>query len=161
VNPVLLQSARVDRKDISSANAYLNNEKLFYSFGQAWGNINISGEVLLGPVCLGDAGPLEALSLSVGNGLRIVEMYFDTFRASKHKRPITLSSLRYAKPVQFYLTNYTRGTVNLEYNTVGFNLQGFVIDKDKGFLEDVLDQLTGAASAGIGEVTQGVIGGIL
>jgi hypothetical protein len=164
VNPVLIQSAVVDRKDIYSAKAYLNNEKLFFSFGQAWGTIKISGEILLGPTDFlegNQGGVVNAVTQSVANGLRVVETYFDTFRASVYQRPIILSSLRYAKPVKFFLTTYQRGRVNINFNTVGFSFGGVIIDTNKGFIQDAFDQVVGAGAAGVSEGISGAVGGIL
>jgi len=156
VNPVIFTSATILKKDISAPMAYLNNEKLFYSFGQAWAHINLEGEILLGSAEFGEDGIGAAIVTAAASGLRIVETYFDIFRASVHKRPIILSSMRYAKPVKFFLTHYTRGRMNNQYNTVGFSLQGAVIDKNEGLLQSLLDTATGAAGEIGGDILSSV-----
>ena len=138
VTPVIFTSSTVVRRDIASPIAYLDNEKLFYSYGQAWGEVNITGEVLLGNSEFGEEGVGNSIINSAANGLRLVELYFDLFRASTYGQPIILSALRYAKPVKFYLTSYTRGAVNPEYNTVAFSLQGAAIEKSNNSLGGVL-----------------------
>jgi hypothetical protein len=114
--------------------SYLNNEKLFYSYGQAWGEVSLEGEVLLGSSDIGEGGIGGAILDSAGNGLRLVELYFDLFRASSYKLPVILSALRYAKPIKFYLTSYSRGRVNPEFNTVSFALQGVAVEPNNSTL---------------------------
>jgi hypothetical protein len=127
VTPVFFTSVTVQEADISNPNAYLNNDKIFHSFGKAWGEVNIEGEILLGNVELDDNTTGGNILTGGLNGLRLVEFYFSTFRASTFKRPIILSSLRYAKPIKFFLTHYTRGRANPEFNIVSFGLRGSMV----------------------------------
>jgi len=129
VTPIIITSATVTESDIVSPNAYLDNDKLLHSYGQAWGQVNIEGEILLGSVEFAENGLGASLLNSAFNGLRAIEFYFALNRASISSRPIILSALRYAKPVNFYLTNYKRGRMNVEFNIIGFSLQGWAIGK--------------------------------
>ena len=129
VTPIIITSATVTEKDIATPNAYLNNDKLFHSYGQAWGEVTIEGEILLGSVEFAEESIGSSLLNSAANGLRAIELYFALNRASVSKRPITLSSLRYAKPINFFLTDYSRGRMNVEFNIVSFSMRGHAISK--------------------------------
>jgi len=161
ITPIIINGAELTKMDIVLPEVYLNGSKVLYSFGPAWGQITISGEILLGSVNLSEAGFLT----SVANGLRIVETYFSLFRASNYGSPIILSALRYAKPVKFFLTSYVRGQVNAEFNTIAFKLSGLVIDRTlkglQGAALELLDDTLTTAVAGAGSVaSQGLSGAV-
>ena len=129
VTPVIITSGIVEEKDIYAANAYLDNEKLFHNFGQAWGTVAIDGEILLGSAEFAEEGLISGITNTVANGLRAVELYVSLNRASVARRPVILSALRYAKPVQFFLTHYIRGRMNIEFNIVSFSIRGIAVSK--------------------------------
>jgi hypothetical protein len=157
VTPIIINGAEIQKSDIVAPEVYLGNKKTLFTFGQAWGRVTIQGEILLGSVDFEEAG----ITTTVANGLRIVETYFSLFRSSVYSRPIILSALRYAKPIKFHLTGYTRGAVNAEFNTIAFNLIGAVVDKQasgiRGAIMDFGSDLGGTELA----IGGSALGGLL
>lgn len=149
--PIIINGAALSQSDITLAESYLNNHKLFFNFGQAWGTVNITGEVLLGSTDFDTDNISGELITSALNGLRVVETYFSLFRSSVYGAPIILSALRYAKPIKFYLTEYNRGAVNPELNVIGFSLRGVVVDNaSNSILDSVIENVSDTALGGIG-----------
>jgi hypothetical protein len=157
--PILIRQVSVQKKDIVDPMSMLNNKKLLFTFGQAWGQIVIQGTVLLGCTDIEDkdggtqsvgeeiaeraiGAVAGAVTGVVGDGLRLVESYFDAYRASKYAKPLNLSALRYSKTLKFFLTEYNRGKFDANLNTVDFTFKGLVFDRQaEGLLEKIVDQL--------------------
>ena len=154
--PILINNAIIQKEDIAVPEAYLNNKKLFFNFGQSWGSIKISGEILLGTPDFDTGSFAEEIGKSLTNGLRAVESYYSLFRASNHKKPLILSALKYAKPIKFFLIRYRRGKIDAELNIVNFALEGVVIDSgESNFLSQL--GIGDTALAGAGNAVTGLI----
>lgn len=158
--PILIKQVIVQKSDITQPMSLLNNKKLLFTYGQAWGKITIQGTVLLGCVDSddkdtalgGSAGDIAekavggitgAITGVVGDGVRLIESYFDSFRVSNYQKPINMSAMKMARTVKFFLTDYTRGTLNAELNTLDFTFSGLVLDLDKkknNFLSNIIEQ---------------------
>lgn len=110
---ILINDVIVNRGDMYSAVSCLNNEKLIYNFGKAFGDITISGTILMG-------------SMSIGIDERALHLYFDTYRMSSLKKPLKV--LAGITLYQFYLTGMGIGTTDPEYHTRDFTFTGVVID---------------------------------
>jgi hypothetical protein len=50
ISPILITGMELEHQDIVSRMACLDNIKVFYAFGQAFGQAAITGEILLGPL---------------------------------------------------------------------------------------------------------------
>jgi hypothetical protein len=68
--------------DITSEMPCLNNVKVFYTFGQNFGQVQIMGEVLLGPV----GRPQQH-----NRGFKLIRDFFWQHRVSVTRRPIAVS----------------------------------------------------------------------
>ncbi len=110
---VLINDVIVNRGDMYSAVSCLNNEKLMYNFGKAFGDITISGTILMG-------------ANTIGLDERLLHVYFEQFRMSSFKKPLKV--LAGITLYQFYLTGMGIGGTNPEYHTRDFTFTGVVID---------------------------------
>ena len=113
--PVLIMGISIEQNDIVSAVSCLNNIKVFYTFGQAFGNVHIRGEMLLGPL-----GSIQS------DGVRILSEFFNQQRVSNLKKTTTFSIAQTA--YQMYLTGLTIGDVDREFHVLPFLLSGILVD---------------------------------
>jgi len=113
--PILIMGISLDQADIVSAVSCLGNIKVFYTFGQAFGNVHIRGEMLLGPL-----GNIQS------DGVRLLSDYFDQQRVSNLKRATTFSIAKTA--YQMYLTGLTIGDIDVQFHVLPFMLTGTLID---------------------------------
>ncbi len=117
VPPVLLTSVEFNQTDITSEMPCLNNVKVFYTFGQNFGQAQITGEVLLGP--LGN-------DQQHNRGFRLIRDFFFTYRVSRRKLPVAVSI---ANEVYFvYLKGLRIGQIDPNYHIMPFILFGTLLD---------------------------------
>lgn len=114
-SPILLTSVEFNQVDITSQVPCLNNVKVFYSFGQNFGQVVIQGEVLLGP--LGD--------LSYAGVERLVSFFWRN-RVSVKRQPVAISVADNAYFV--YLTGLRIGQVVADFHIMPFVMFGTLLD---------------------------------
>ena len=117
-SPILLTSIEFNQVDITSQVPCLNNVKVFYSFGQNFGQVVISGEVLLGP--LGN--------ISYDGVNRLVD-FFWKYRVSVYKKPIAISVANNSYFV--YLTGLRISQVNADFHILPFVMFGTLLDIER------------------------------
>lgn len=114
-SPILLTSIEFNQVDITSQVPCLNNVKVFYSFGQNFGQVVIQGEVLLGP--LGN--------MSYAGVERLVSFFWRN-RVSIKRQPIAVSVADNAYFV--YLTGLRIGQVVADFHIMPFVMFGTLLD---------------------------------
>lgn len=114
-SPILITSVQFRQRDIVSQLPCLDNIKVFYAYGQDFGEITIQGEVLLGP--LGD--------ISSEGSQRIMD-FFAEHRVSRSYSPIAVSVLDSTYLV--YLTGMKIGRINPEFHVMPFSFFGTLWD---------------------------------
>jgi hypothetical protein len=117
-SPILLNSIEFNQTDIVSPMPCLDNVKVFYSFGQNFGQAVISGEVLLGP--LGN--------ISYDGVDRLVDFFWKN-RVSVTHRPIAVSVAN--NPYFVYLTGLRIGRVDSEFHILPFAMFGTLLDLNR------------------------------
>lgn len=117
-SPILLTGVETTQRDVTSQMSCLNNTKVFYTFGQSFGNVMISGEILL--------GPLGNMTVGERGGVRRLLDFFWTYRVSVYEKPITVSISGEAFYV--YLTGLGLGKVDPDLHTLSFVLTGTLLD---------------------------------
>lgn len=117
-SPILLTSIEFNQVDITSQVPCLNNVKVFYSFGQNFGQVVISGEVLL--------GPLGNLSY---DGVNRLVGFFWKHRVSVLKKPVAISVANNSYFV--YLTGLRIGQVNADFHILPFVMFGTLLDIER------------------------------
>ncbi len=138
--PILIMGIELGQQDIVSPVSCLNNVKLFYTFGQSFGNVMIRGEMLLGPL-----GSVQS------DGVRILNDFFNQQRVSNLKRATTFSIAQTA--YQMYMTGLQIGQVDVEFHVLPFVFTGVLIDpanSDSSLLNPANTVIT---TSGITEVT--------
>jgi len=151
--PVLIMGIEISQTDIVSAVSCLNNIKVFYTFGQAFGNVVIRGEMLLGPL-----GSIQS------DGVRILNDYFHSQRVSNLKKATTFSVAQTA--YKMYMTGLMIGNVDVEFHVLPFVISGVLIDpsnQDSSLLnpanrliatDQVTEVTTGTVNNGQAETAQ-------
>ena len=114
-SPILITGIEFNQSDIVSQMPCLNNFKVFYSFGQNFGQVVITGEVLLGP--LGD--------VNVDGVNRVVD-FFWKYRVSERHLPIAVSVAWNAYFV--YLTGMRIGQIDPQFHVMPFVMIGTLLD---------------------------------
>jgi hypothetical protein len=117
-SPILITGVEFNQSDITSQVACLNNAKVFYSYGQNFGQVMIAGEVLLGP--LGNISE---------QGIRRVADYFWTSRVSNRKLPVRVSVG--TTPYFVYLTGMKMARIDENYHILPFVLLGTLLDLER------------------------------
>jgi hypothetical protein len=114
-SPILIDGISTSESDIVSRTSCLNNFKVYYSFGQNFGNIAIRGSVLLGPL-----GHVNT------HGVERLMDFFATYRVSVYKKAIKASLL--GKAYFLFLEGMEIGDVDTNYHVLPFLLRGTQID---------------------------------
>lgn len=114
-SPVLILGVRFNQTDIVSQTPCLNNNKVFYSFGQNFGQAVINGEILLGP--LGDISK---------DGVDRLMDFFWKHRVSVSNAPISISASENTYAV--YLTGLTVMEVDVNFHILPFVFYGTLLD---------------------------------
>ena len=134
-SPILLTSIEFNQTDITSQIPCLDNAKVFYSFGQNFGQVAITGEVLLGP--LGDINY---------DGVNRLLSFFWKYRVSVHNQPISVSVAN--NPYFVYLTGLKIGQVNADFHILPFAMFGTLLDinREKASTVNVRGQVLSGGS---------------
>jgi hypothetical protein len=114
-SPILLDSIELGYTDITSQVPCLDNQKVIYEFGQNFGNVSISGVVLL--------GPLGNMSY---DGVKRLLTFFHKWRVSVAKHPVAVDVAGEGKYV--YLTGLRIGQVDPQFHVLPFVMSGTLID---------------------------------
>ena len=109
----ILTGYNVQEQEIVAQAACLNDLRVMYTFGKGFGNIQITGEMLLGAP--------EAQSSIEG----ALFGYYETNRVSVKKKPLTLS-ISGGGSIPFYLIGISVNQYNLELELLPFSLTGVV-----------------------------------
>lgn len=117
--PILLTGVDIQQNDVVSRMPCLNNIKVFYSFGQNFGDISVSGEAFL--------GSLGNLNLE---GYNLLVRFFRTYRVSNYLLPINISVAK--NPYQFYLTGMKIGQIDPDMHILPFVFIGTLLDLNGG-----------------------------
>jgi hypothetical protein len=119
--PVLIMGIEPSQSDIISAMACLGNMKVFYAMGQNFGECNIRGMMLLGPLA----------NVTV-DGISVLNDFFNKYRVSISQRSITISIGK--QTYQFFLVTMSIGAVDSNTHTLPFMLGGVIVDPANGDL---------------------------
>lgn len=114
-SPILLTAVEFNQVDITSQVPCLDNVKVFYSFGQNFGQVVISGEVLLGP--LGDINY---------DGVERLVSFFWKNRVSEKRQAIAVSVANNSYFV--YLTGLRISRVDPDFHIMPFVMFGTLLD---------------------------------
>ena len=112
-SPIILQSVNVENKAITLPVSTLDNTRILYVFGEAWGDISVGGIA-----CLGQGG--------VGPALSSLVSWYEQHTVAKSESEIKVS-LPGGVSYKFYLTGLVLGDASPEYQTFGFTVTGKVI----------------------------------
>jgi hypothetical protein len=115
-SPVLITGIDLSLSDVFLPISTSENFNIIYSFGQNFGNVQISGEILLGEVTNGGGGVTQ----------RILK-WFESKRISKTKTPLEVSIDSEAYLV--YITGMALGAPNAEFNIQPFVFIGTQVGK--------------------------------
>lgn len=119
--PILLTGVTIGQRDIVGQAACLENQKVFYTFGQNFGNIQITGEILLG--ALADAKAQD-------EGIQTLREFFANYRVSVFKKPVAVTISR-NEAVFAYLVGLDIGNLDTEFNILPFAFHGVLLDLAK------------------------------
>jgi len=108
---VLITGMPLEDSDIILRQQTINGNRILYSMGPAFGEIAITGELLLGP-----AGE------SKGEILDALIRWFEANRVSAKKGPISISAGQTG--YKFFMYRLALGQADPEFNTQTFILQG-------------------------------------
>ena len=120
VPPVLITGIDFNQMDITSEMPCLNNVKVFYSFGQNFGQVQITGEVLLGPL---------GQTLQHNRGFKLIYDFFHKHRVSRSRLPIAISIA--SESYFVYLKGLKVGQIDPGYHIMPFALFGTLLDINK------------------------------
>jgi hypothetical protein len=111
---LLVMSVSPQKSDVVAPIITLENTRILYSFGANFGNITISGMILLGK------------SGSPGQSLKTLVDFFESKRVSKSTSPIKVSGPSTAW--QVFLTGLSIGEADSVNNTQSFALTGIIAE---------------------------------
>jgi len=111
---LLIMSVSPQKSDVVAPIITLENTRILYSFGANFGNITISGMILLGK------------SGSPGQSLKTVVDFFESKRVSKSTSPISVTGPSTAWKV--FLTGLNIGEADSVNNTQSFALTGIIAE---------------------------------
>lgn len=117
-SPIILNGVDATLQDLVFPVATLDARKFFYVMGDDFGNVSVSGMVLLGT------------SENQGAAFGAVKAYFEKFRSVVSKTPITVSCPGNVK-LKFYLTALTIAHADPEFNIQYFALRGVLTEPKK------------------------------
>lgn len=124
VAPILIMGVETTQNDATGQMSCLNNTKIMYTFGQAFGNVGISGEILL--------GPMGGMAIKDKGGVHRLLDFFWKYRVSNHHQPITVAIN--GEAFYTYLTGLRLGKIDQELHILPFVLVGTLLDlhREKG-----------------------------
>jgi hypothetical protein len=115
--PVLFTGVAINHRDVYSQMLCLNNIKVIYSFGQNFGDVTITGEILLGN--FGEKTKAQ-------DTVKAVADFFWKNRVSNSLAPVTVSAV--AGQYLVYLVGMDFGDIIPEFHIVPFVLHGVLLD---------------------------------
>jgi len=119
-SPVLIQGAQLTDSDLVLPVTALGNIKILYAFGQRFGDVQIIGNVLAGPVA-GD-----------GAVFNVVYQFFQDHRVTKLKDSVKLS-IPGGKAYKIYIVGLGLAEPDPQYHVQPFLLHGMVAGASDGF----------------------------
>lgn len=142
-SPILVTAIDFNQTDITSQVPCLDNAKVFYSYGQNFGQASIGGEILLGP--LGDINY---------DGVNQLIDFFWKHRVSRKKTAIAVNVAGNAYFV--YLTGLKIGVVDPEYHIMPFAMVGTLLDIQR----DKANRINVAGTVDIGTTGSSLFSGL-
>lgn len=124
--PLLLTGLRIGERDIYGAMACLNNQKVFYTFGQNFGDVTIIGEILL--------GNFANQSTSAARRKAFVD-FFWKYRVSQFKAPVHVSVL--GEKYLVYLVGLDFADIEPDFHILPFVLHGVLLDISRNQVNQV------------------------
>lgn len=117
-SPILLEGVDSSLQDIVFPVATLDEKKYFYTMGDDFGNISVSGVVLLGK------------SETKGAAFSKVKKYFEANRSITRKSPITISCPGNVS-LRFYLVSLLISRADPEFHLQFFQFRGVLVEPKK------------------------------
>ncbi len=114
-SPILIEGVDGVLQDIVFPVATLDDKKYFFTMGDDFGNVGVSGMVLLGT------------SDSKGQAFNAVRQYFESNRSAKSGSPIEVSCPG-SSVLPFYLTSLVISRADPEYHIQFFQLRGIGVE---------------------------------
>ena len=114
-SPILLTGVQFRDSDIVGRVPCLNNYKVYYSFGQNFGDISIAGEVFLGPL-----GGVKT------DGVNRLRNFFAKYRVSVYNKPIMVSIVD--KAYYVYLEGLQIMAIDAMFHIMPFVMFGTLVD---------------------------------
>lgn len=124
--PILFTGMNISHRDVTGQMLCLNNVKVFYSFGQNFGDVSIAGEILLGN--FGDR-------LKAKQAFKAFLDFFWKYRVSKYLAPVTVSAVDESFLV--YLVGIDFGDIIPDIHVLPFILHGTLIDIDRDEVDTI------------------------
>jgi len=113
--PVLIESVDATLQDVVFPVSTLDKKKYLYVMGDDFGNVGVSGAVLLGE------------SGNGGGGFNTVIDYFKANRASAKETPITISGPG-GVSLKCHLTAFVLSRADPEFNIQFFQFRGLIVE---------------------------------
>lgn len=114
-SPVFIQGVELQDNDVVSPVVTLENFKVLYRFGEAFGNATVYGDILLGPA----AGKATGVT-------RLID-YFAANRISKKGTPVSIS-MPGGKAYRIYLNGLVIGRVDPELHIQSFLISAIIAE---------------------------------
>ena len=118
--PILLQGAQLTDSDQVLPVSALGNVKILYPFGQNFGDVQVTGNVLVGPVAGG------------GAAFNTVVQFFQNNRVTQRLSPVSLS-IPGGKAYKIYIVGLGLSEPDAQYHIQPFLIHGMLADSSSGF----------------------------
>lgn len=110
---VLFTGYTLTESEIVAKNACLNDQRVMYTFGKGFGDLSVSGEILMGAPSSKSTAEADLLSF-----------YEDNRVSSKKKETLTLSVASKSELIPFYLVGVSILQYNVPLEILSFRLIG-------------------------------------
>lgn len=114
---VVLRGIEPSKSDIVAQQVCLGGDKVLYNMGTALGRVAITGAVIVGDT--------KQISSSVLQGL---ESWFDSVRASKSAKPVSVSVGNFGGGSKVYLTAMSLGAPDPVFGLQPFAIEGILAE---------------------------------
>ena len=111
---ILIQGISVVDPGVIHKKHTIDDKKILYSFGAAFGDVGAEGLLLLGPI--------EGGSASMGSSLDELQEWFETNRVSASKTPVKFSAG--GRGYMVFVTALIKGSGDPSMNEQGFEIRG-------------------------------------
>ena len=115
--PVLFTGCQISQQDVVGRTLCMENIKILYSFGRNFGDVAITGEILLGN--FDDASKAQTTVKNFCD-------FFWTYRVSNYLKPVTVALLK--ETFLVYLEGLSIGTIDPQTHIMPFMMHGTLLD---------------------------------